>query len=285
MNQSYIDNKIIAQFGKKKGPFDYTKLISLLKGLNCSYANSNQYVCSVLIRAIVDVIPPLLGLSTFNEVANSYPWKPTYKKYMQSLLEFKNEGDDTLHNQISEDKDFLEIDKITVFRNRINVLLQECIKKGTDHELIKSKELRKSNISFVPKVNITLVEESKNDGWQNYSIGFYMGYSFKFILNVDNFNSNKLDYITPVLEARDSFGEPWKATYFIFETDKSEQNLAYEIAPGKEKKVTVVLSDQKFTHQSSGHRFKPKLDRDSFVLHVNTKSNKHFQFPIKASIV
>lgn len=284
MANTFIDTDIITAFEKKESPFDYTKLISLLSSLNLNYKKQDQYTCSVLIRSIVDITPPLLGLSSFNDVVSNYSWSQSNSKYMKMLLDFKNDGDSTLHAQISEDKDFLDIDKITVFRNIINVLLQECLKKGSINELKKSNELRKKNRKPEPKIIVDLVEE-KNDGWQNYGIGFYTGYSFKFILNVDNFNNSKPDYLKACLQAKDSFGEKWETNYFIFETKKPEQNLPYRINEGEELKVSVFLSDQEFSHNPQGHRFKPNLDKDTLVLLVSTKSGIDFKFPIHANII
>ncbi|MFA5750423.1 MAG: hypothetical protein WC895_04330 [Candidatus Shapirobacteria bacterium] len=283
-SELYIKKEIITGFQNKGKPFDYTKLISLINGLNNNYSDRDAYTCSVLIRAIIDIIPPLLGLTTFNEVVSQYGWGETNGKYMKMLLDFKNDGDGTLHNQISEDKDFLGIDKITMLGNILNILLQECLKRGGLNELTKAKEQRKLQSIPLSKINVTIVEE-KNDGWQNYSIGFYMGYSFKFVLNVDNFNSNKPDYLTLSLKATNADGKAWESSHFIFETEKPEQNVPFKIDASEEKKVTVVLSDQEFSHNNISHRFKPDLDRDTMILCVNTKSGKIFDLPVKAKIV
>lgn len=280
----FIDNEIINSFKEKASPFDYTKLISLLNSLNHNYKKHNQYTCSVLIRSIVDITPPLLGLSTFNDVVSVYNWSKTNTRNMKMLLDFKNDGDSTLHSQISEDRDFLDIDKITVFRNILNILLQECLKKGGIDELRASNELRKQNKIPSPKIIISLVDE-KNDGWQHYAVGFYMGYGFSFVLNVDNFNNQKPDYLKASLEARDPVGEKWKADFFIFETEKPTQNLQYRINEGEEKKVKLFLSDQEFSHNPQEHRFKPNLDKDSLVLIISTKSGINFKFPIHANIM
>lgn len=284
MAKTFIENDLIHIFENKEGPFNYAKLISFLNSLNRSYKDSEAYTCSVLIRAIIDTIPPLLGFITFNEVVNSYGWGETNSKYMKMLLDFKNDGDSTLHNQISEDKDFLGIDKITMFRNILNILLQECSKKGGKDELVKVRQQRQQNTVISPKINIILVE-GKNEGWQNYAMGLYMGYSFKFVLSVDNFNSNKLDYLSLFLEAKDSLGEPWRSSHYIFESDKPEPNCPYLINPSEVKEVTVIVSDKEFSHSPTETRFKPNLDRDTLVLNVQTRSGKVFLLPIKAKIL
>lgn len=285
VNSNFIDDEIIAGFKDKKGPFEYTKLNSLLDGLNQNFKEKNQYVCAMLIRAIIDVTPPLLGLTTFKDVADSYSWSPTNKRYMMMLLDFKNEGDGTLHTVISRDKDFLDMEKITVYKNKVNIFLQECLKKGGQNELMYANSPKKTSTELSSKIKITLTDD-ENDGWQNYSFGLYMGYSFKFVLNVDNYNSNKPDYLTPFLKATDAYGDPWLATNFIFETQKSALNLPFKVEAAEEiLGIKVILSDQEFSHTSSNHRFKPNLDKNSLVLHIRTKSGRDFELPIKANII
>lgn len=284
MADTFIDIEIIKAFEEKESPFDYTKLIALLSSLNLNYKNQDHYTCSVLIRSIVDITPPLLGLTTFNDVVSGYSWSKTNAKYMKMLLDFKNDGDNTMHAQISEDKDFLDIDKITVFRNILNVLLQECLKKGTVSELKASNELRKQSKQPTPKIIVNLVDE-KNDGWQNYGIGFYTGYGFRFVLNVDNFNNNKPDYLTASIKAKDSFGEKWETSYYVFETEKPELNTSFKIEPGDERKIKIFVSDQEFSHNPQGHRFKPSLDTDTAILLISTKSGYNFEFPISSNVL
>jgi hypothetical protein len=275
----YVATAIITGFTKKKDKFNYKKLIKLLKELNSNHAKGQQYSSAMLIRAVLDHIPPLLGFITFKQVAKTYPWNKTDMKFMKSLLEFKDNADATLHRKISEDEDIYEIQDLP-YSNRFNRLLQECLKGGGGAEFIKAKQLGSTKeIEPSSKIEISLVED-RCGSWQHYAIGRYVGYSFKFVLDVDNFKSSKLDYVSAYLKANSNNG-PWEAKYFVFETDGTDLNKPFEIEAGKQKLVTVVISDQEFTHGSHEHRFKPNVNMETLALCVTTKSGRFFEFPIK----
>ena len=123
----YIDQKLIAAIKAKDGAsqFDCTKLLQLIDELNHNYARENVYSTHALLRAILDHVPPILGLADFGAVASNYKWTQTDKKYMKRLLEFKNQADDALHRQISSKPDLLSFDDMPP-RTGIGHLLQEC---------------------------------------------------------------------------------------------------------------------------------------------------------------
>jgi hypothetical protein len=56
------------------------------------------------------------------------PWTQTDKKYAKKLLDFKLQGDDALHRQISEKTDLIGIDDLPP-RTWLNRLLHECAGK------------------------------------------------------------------------------------------------------------------------------------------------------------
>jgi len=74
---------------------------------------------------VLDHIPPILGCVSFAEAANNYGWTQTDKRHIKRLLDFKLQGDDVLHRQISEKAELLGMDDLPS-RARINKLLQEC---------------------------------------------------------------------------------------------------------------------------------------------------------------
>jgi hypothetical protein len=123
----YIDARVIAAFKTQEDTdrFDRAKLLQLIGQLNDNYARGNGYAAHVLLRAILDHIPPLLGCSDFAAVANNYPWSRTDKAYMRRLMDFKLQAHDVLHRQISPKTDLLGLDDIPP-RAWVNRLLQEC---------------------------------------------------------------------------------------------------------------------------------------------------------------
>jgi len=126
---TYINEDIIKRYQAKTSKFNYGKLIAMLEELNTNYDQGNIYGSSMLLRAIIDHIPPLLGKITFLDVVNQYPWggdKSSKLKSIKELERFRNIPDDVLHSQISK-KD--EVVDMSYLPNKycINTLLEECL--------------------------------------------------------------------------------------------------------------------------------------------------------------
>ncbi len=277
MKKDYIDTKVIQEFSKGKGIFDFRKLIILLRELNDNYKRGNIYSCATIIRAVLDHIPPLLGHSNFNDVVNSYRWNTTDKSMMKSLLDFKLDAHDILHRPISN--------KHIPFRKqdlpkprRLHILLNECL----EHWDKKGKLITKKTTEKKPKIMVSLKE--KKVSWAKYAVGRYVWSCFKIVLNIDNFNHNRGDYVNVSLKAISSDPEDsWEATHYIFELpeipDKSSPNKPFEIEANKDIDVQVFISDLDVGHNEK--RDMPKFSKDRLVLSVETKSRKKFSIPIK----
>jgi hypothetical protein len=127
---AYIDKTLIAAIRSKDAisRLDCTKLLTLCQELNDNHAQENAYAAHALLRAILDHIPPILDCKSFAEVANNHSWTQTDKKYVKKLLDFKLQGDDALHRQISERTDLIEMEDLPP-RTWLNRLLQECADK------------------------------------------------------------------------------------------------------------------------------------------------------------
>jgi hypothetical protein len=124
---SYVDRTVITSLEVPAGvrQFDHAKLLGLIDELNDNYRKGNGYASHVLLRAILDHIPPMLGCADFKAVASNYPWSRTDKAYMRKLLDFKLQADDVMHRQISRRPDVLGVEDMPP-RAWINRLLQEC---------------------------------------------------------------------------------------------------------------------------------------------------------------
>lgn len=126
----YVDERLAAAIQAKDeaSQLDCTKLLQLIDELNDNYARENAYAVHALLRAILDHIPPMLGCTSITEVANNYQWGRTDRGYVKRLLDFKLQGDDVLHRQISDKTDLLGMDDLPR-RAWLNRLLQECAAK------------------------------------------------------------------------------------------------------------------------------------------------------------
>jgi hypothetical protein len=128
-NASYVDQGIIAAVEAKQttSAWKCDKLLSLIAELNDSYAHQNPHAAHAMLRAILDHVAPLFGVTDFARVADHQRWDTTDKSYMTQLASFKAHADDALHRQISRQKaQLLRIDDLPA-RRAANRLLEACV--------------------------------------------------------------------------------------------------------------------------------------------------------------
>ncbi|PIY70389.1 hypothetical protein COY89_01390 [Candidatus Roizmanbacteria bacterium CG_4_10_14_0_8_um_filter_36_36] len=278
---SYIKQEIIEGFVKKSNGFDYKKLIKLFTELNSNYAAGYQYSSSMIIRAIFDHIPPLLGFNSFDEVVNNYSWSRTDKEYMKKLLDFKNEGDDALHRQISQAQDLLQIENLPG-NNRVNRLLQECLTNGIGFGKFKQNRITQPiQKNMTRKIEVKILENKVR--WANFSLREtgWVWSSFRIDLEIDNYNNDQPDYVTVALRAKITDGE-WNATHFIFENmkdNKRKHDQPLLIERKEIKQIGVFISDTEVGSQ--GQHQMPNIDTDTMELIIKTRSNQNLYIPIK----
>lgn len=70
-NGLFVDSAIISQLGSARCEFDLTKLIGFCDELNDSYRRGNYLACALLIRAVMNHVPPIFGVQTFEQVVAS----------------------------------------------------------------------------------------------------------------------------------------------------------------------------------------------------------------------
>jgi hypothetical protein len=107
--------------------FDFTKLVQFCKEINCNYLNKNYLSVTMLVRSIINHIPPVFGYKTFNEVANNYG-NASFKKSMMNLNNsMKNIADSILHDTIRK-SEVLPNNTQVNFSNDLDVLLAEVVR-------------------------------------------------------------------------------------------------------------------------------------------------------------
>jgi len=107
--------------------FDLRRLIRLLEELDSSFQNGNFMAVTMLVRAILDHIPPIFGKKAFTEVANNVGSK-SFKKAMQYLDDFaRRVGDAYLHTQIRKTESLPNKTQVDC-RAQIDLLLSEIIR-------------------------------------------------------------------------------------------------------------------------------------------------------------
>lgn len=158
--------------------------------------------------------------------------------------------------------------------NRVNILLQECLKVGGT---IKPKSLSKVKQRPVSKnIQIKLVE--KNARWSNYSVSRYVWSSFRVCLEIDNYKSDKPDYVSISIIANLVNGEKWIGDHFIF-NKIGNPDEEFRIEANEMKKVHVFISNR----LASGQKREPmpEISKDPIEIIVSTRSGEKFKIQLK----
>lgn len=124
---SYLDKKRFQALKKKTGKLDFSRLLQMLTELDHAFSLENYISVILLVRAILDHIPPIFSLNTFAEVANNYGTK-SFKDSMSHLENSSRKiADSYLHTKI-RNKETLPNKTQVNFSNDIDVLLAEIIR-------------------------------------------------------------------------------------------------------------------------------------------------------------
>jgi hypothetical protein len=68
-NSSFLDQYLISHLKSVRSlAFDFIKLIRFCEELNDSYRRGNYLACTLLIRAVMNHVPPIFGMETFAQV-------------------------------------------------------------------------------------------------------------------------------------------------------------------------------------------------------------------------
>jgi hypothetical protein len=123
---SYISEERISEIAEiQSSKFDTRKLIQLMNELNNAYICECPYSVGIIVRAIIDHVPPIFELSSFHEVANNYKGTKSFKHSMQHLNNsLRSFADSYLHLQIRRSESLpnkIQID----FRADLDALLSE----------------------------------------------------------------------------------------------------------------------------------------------------------------
>lgn len=101
MGKIFIDPARIEQLSEiENEDFDLSKLIALCQEINDAYNSGNYYSVLMLVRSILDHVPPIFDKTSFNEVANNCGTK-SFKDAMRHLNESSRKiADSYLHQHI-----------------------------------------------------------------------------------------------------------------------------------------------------------------------------------------
>ena len=128
----YIDQGRIEELKiTKSEQWDTLRLEELCRELNTCYSTESYLAVVMLLRTILNHIPPIFGHKIFSEFANNYGGKrnnKSFKKSMQNLdKSLKNIADRHLHQPIRQ-KESLPTRTQVDFRQDLDVLLEEVVR-------------------------------------------------------------------------------------------------------------------------------------------------------------
>lgn len=124
---SYIDKKRFKELKSKNGKFDFSRLLQILRELDEGFSAENYISVILLVRVILDHVPPIFSFNTFTEVANNYGTK----SFKDSVSHLENSSrkiaDSYLHTKI-RNKESLPNKTQVNFSNDLDVLLSEIVR-------------------------------------------------------------------------------------------------------------------------------------------------------------
>ena len=126
---AFIDPKRIEEIRLlKTNSFDFKKLLELCREINICYATESYFAVAILTRAILDHIPPIFGVNSFNEVVNNYNGGKSFKELMLQLgNQSRKIADLHLHGQIRSDEVLPTRTQVN-FQPALDMLLSEIIR-------------------------------------------------------------------------------------------------------------------------------------------------------------
>ncbi|MBP9759915.1 MAG: hypothetical protein KBD24_00940 [Candidatus Pacebacteria bacterium] len=123
----YVENITILRLSEINSPdFDLSKLIKLCQELNDNYSLENYLACGMIIRSILDHVPPIFGKKNFEEVCSNYGTK-SFKDIVKPLQDSsKKIADSYLHTQI-RGKETLPTKTQISYQPNLDYLLNEIV--------------------------------------------------------------------------------------------------------------------------------------------------------------
>jgi hypothetical protein len=109
--------------------WDFAKLVQLCAELNVvTNSGGATYATAMLVRAIVDHVPPVFGAKSFSQVAENHGGTTSFKRSMEHLnRSMRNIADGILHEQIRRQESLPSPQQVD-FRQDLDRLLGEIVR-------------------------------------------------------------------------------------------------------------------------------------------------------------
>jgi hypothetical protein len=128
-NDFFVAEQRLSQLRRiRSTTFDLARLVRLCEELNVAHTNRSYMSIAMILRAIIDHVPPIFGLNSFAEVSNNYSAPKSFKEAMQHLeSSLRKVADAHLHVQIRSKEVLPEFPQVD-FRSPVDLLLAEIIR-------------------------------------------------------------------------------------------------------------------------------------------------------------
>jgi len=125
-SSSYVNSSRLTELKILKCKnFDLSRLVKLCEELNITFENNCYFSVAMVVRSILNHVPPIFGCNSFAEVSNNYKGTRSFKSQMQHLeVSSRKIADSYLHTQI-RNKESLPNSTQVDFSNDLDVLLGE----------------------------------------------------------------------------------------------------------------------------------------------------------------
>jgi hypothetical protein len=122
------ESRILELEALKNKEFDLSRLIRLLEEINVCFQNECYTAVALLVRAIIDHVPPIFKVKSFSEVANNYSGTKSFKESMDHLEKScRRIADQQIHCQIRK-SEVLPNQTQVDFKNDLDFLLSEIFR-------------------------------------------------------------------------------------------------------------------------------------------------------------
>jgi hypothetical protein len=113
----------------RSADFDFRKLIRFCEEINSAYGLQCYYATAMLIRGLLDHVPPVFGLKTFSEVVNNYAGGGrSFKETMHHLENASRKvGDAHLHMPVRKSETLPTAQQVNCGQ-QLDVLLSEIVR-------------------------------------------------------------------------------------------------------------------------------------------------------------
>jgi len=131
--RNFIADKRIRELTSlKSDKFDFSKLIELCREININYAHDNYFSVSLLIRTILNHVPPIFSETRFDKVVENYKADGnarSFKKHLENLQESDRKVADGHAHSLIGKKEVLPNEIQIDCRSDLDILLAEIVKK------------------------------------------------------------------------------------------------------------------------------------------------------------